>query len=250
MEAQTGGKMLGKFGKIGWMITLAIGLLLTACAPKVVMPTQDINLVRTEAVQTALAQVAREDALAPAPSATPIPVTITPLADTPIVMVVTATSPIYSGGSSSGGGSYSAITPIPTWTPVAFGVQVLDYLQNPPDGYVCLTGNEIDVTWVLKNTGVATWDKTYYYKVLWETVKIAKRPQGYFLEENVPPGKQIKIIADIKCPTTPKLDGAGWITQWVLVSDNAEQRKFFFRFYTALHPPTPTPTATKTPSPG
>ncbi len=246
MEDRTGGKMLGKFGKIGWMIILAIGLLLTACAPKVVMPTQDINLVRTEAVQTALAQVTREAALAPAPSATPMPATITPLAGTPVVVVVTATSPIYSGGSSSGGGSYSAVTPIPTWTPVIYKAQFIT--QNYLDGYPCLTGNDIDFIVTLKNIGAATWDKTYYYKVLWETVKIATQPQGYFLEKNVLTGEQIKLTMDIKCPTVP---GGPWTSQWGLVNDNGEVfARFYFKFFTVLHPPTPTPTATRTPSPG
>ena len=58
--------MFGKLAKVGWLVALAAILVTASCAtPKVTMPTPDENLVRTEAVQTAMAQLTREALLAP-----------------------------------------------------------------------------------------------------------------------------------------------------------------------------------------
>lgn len=235
--------------KIGLLIAIT-ALLITSCAaPQVTLPTPDLNLVRTEAVVTALAQMTKEAALIPLATKTPVVSTLGPLTTT-TPYVVTATPSIYgsSGGGSGGtGGSGSSGTSIPTWTPVIYGAQFVT--QNPLDGYACPTGEWLDFIVTLKNTGAATWDQTYYYKKLYNIpdIKLTKSDL-YMLSTDVPSGSKVTLILDIECPTYPS--PSAWTTQWGLVNDNgAIFAKFFFRFYTVVHG-APTPTKAHTPSPG
>ena len=241
--------MLKNSGKIGLLIAIT-ALLITSCAaPQVILPTPDLNLVRTEAVMTAKALMTKEAALIPIASQTPVVATPELLA-TSTPYVITATPSIYgSGGVVSGGtgGSGSSGTKIPTWTPVIYGAEYVT--QNYLDGYRCPTGELLDFKVTLKNTGAATWDHTYYYKKLYNIpdVKLTKNDQ-YMLTTDVLSGSKITLIIDIECPTYPS--PSAWTTQWGLVNDNgAVFARFFFRFYTVTHV-TPTPTMTRTPSPG
>jgi len=242
--------MFKSLGKICVLIAITAWFITSCAAPQVTLPTPDLNLVRTEAVVTAMAELTKEAALIPI--ATQPEMTSTPeplITSTPYV--ITATSSIYgSGGVSSGGtgssGSSGAI--IPTWTPVIYQAQFVT--QNLLDGYACQTGWWMDFIITLKNTGAATWDHTsYYYKLLYNSpnVKLTKQNQ-YPLPVDVPSGSKVNLVIDIECPTYPS--PAAWTTQWGLVNDNGEVfYHFYFRFYTILHI-VPTPTKTHTPSPG
>ena len=182
-----------------------------------------------------------------------VPVATTQVAPSPSPTVtLTATTSLGGGGTSAGsgtgysGGGYSGGTPIPTWTPVIYKAQFIESKQYPWDGFKCGTGDEIDVTWTLKNIGLATWDTTYYYKMIKETVPISKSTL-YMLKQNVPSGQELKIIVDIICPKTI---GGPYSTEWGLVNDNGEVfARFWFGFYTVAHTPVP-PTPTHTQSPG
>ena len=242
--------------KIGLSIVIT-ALLITSCAaPQVTLPTPDLNLVRTEAVVTALAQMTKEAALIPMATQTE-EVTTTPAPlTTSTPYVITATPSIYSGGgvtSGGTGGGSSSGTSIPTWTPVIYSAEFVT--QNYLDGYHCPTGEQFDFKSTLKNTGAATWNhKTYYYKLLYNLngkfpadVKLTNSDQ-YPLPVDVPSGSKVELVIDIMCPKYPS--EAAWTTQWVLVNDNgAGFAKFFFYFYTVPHG-TPIPTKTRTPSPG
>jgi hypothetical protein len=226
-------------------------LLITSCAaPQVVLPTPDLNLIRTEAVVTAMAQLTKETALIPSATQTKAVLTFEPLtSSTPYV--ITATPYIIGGGGSTGGGTgggSSSGTKIPTWTPVIYQAEFV--AQNYLDGYACPTGEELDFKLTFKNTGAATWDSAhYYYKRLYNSpdVKLTKSDQ-YSLSTDVPSGSKVTLIIDIQCPKYPS--PSPWTTQWGLVNNNgAVFARFYFRFYTVEHI-APTPTKTRTPSPG
>jgi len=230
-------------------LLLAAALLLSACGtPQVTLPTADLNLVRTEAVQTAMAQQTKE-ALLVQPSATQKAATTT----TPVAGTATATLSVLSGGTTGGssgssGGSYSGGTPLPSPTPVVYKAQYIT--QNYPDGYNCATGQVIDYIVTLKNIGLVTWDTTYYYKMIKESEPIAKHTL-YFLPRNVAPGEKIDLIIDINCPTYPGPSQYPFhTTEWGLVNDNGELfAKFWFGFKTVVHTPI-VPTKTPTTPPG
>ncbi len=242
--------MYKRTGKLGIWIAIAVLLLVGCATPQLALPTPDLNLVRTEAVVTAIAQLTRQAVLNPSPTNTPLVPTAESFAtSTPIV--VTAT-PFYgdggtgTGGSSGGGGSIS-VTPIPTWTPIVYGAVFVT--QNYLDGYVCPTGEQPDFKITFQNIGKATWTTTkYYIKLLYNSpdVTLTNHTQ-YPLAADVLPGAKGTFTLDIACPTKP---GGPWTTQWGLVNDNGDVfAKFYFRFYTGIHP-TRTPTRTPTKSPG
>ena len=234
--------MIKNICKVSGLI-LAAAFLLSACGtPQVTLPTADLNLVRTEAVQTAVAQLTKE-ALLVQPTAT---TRTTVTAVTPSPMIATATTYSVSAGSTgSSGGSSSGGTAIPSPTPYVYKAQFIT--QNYPDGYYCPTGQEIDYIVTLKNIGTASWDTTYYYKMLEETEPIAKNTL-YKLSDFVESGEKVNLIIDIQCP---KYVGGIHTTEWGLVNDNGEVfARFWFGFYTVQHTPIPLPTNTSTPPPG
>ena len=241
--------MFKSSGKISLLIAIT-ALLITSCAvPQVTLPTPDLNLVRTEAVMTAMAQLTKEAALIQNPTKTKVISTTTPMTTT-TPYVITATPSIYgssgSGSGSTGSGGSSGVI-VPTWTPVIYQAQFVS--QNYLDGYACPTGELLDFKLIFKNTGAATWNTTYYYKRLYNLpdVELTKSDQ-YMLSSNVPSGSKATLIIDITCPTYPS--PSPWTTQWGLVNDNgAVFAKFYFRFYTVPHV-APTPTKNPTPSLG
>ena len=242
--------MLKKSGKFVFLIAM-VATFFTACAvPKASLPTPDLNLVRTEAVVTAVAQLTKQAVLVPQSTQTLTISTLEPTV-TPPAFVMTAT-PFYSGGGSPGGGSGSgggslSTTPIPTWTPIVYGAVFVN--QNYLDGYVCPTGEQPDFKITFQNIGVATWKATQFYiKRIYNSPDIKLTNYDlYPLVADVPPGAKATFTLDVACPTFP---GGPWTTQWGLVNDNGEIfAKFYFRFYTGIHP-TETPTRTRTPSPG
>ena len=231
-------------------IAIAAMLITSCAAPQVVLPTPDLNLVRTEAVVTAIAQMTKEAALLPGVTQSVI---IPEPAITSTPNTTTATPYIYSSGGTSGGtsggssGGSSGGTPIPTWTPVIYSAQFIT--QEPLDGYPCLTGEMLDFKIRLKNTGAATWNTSYYYKRLYNNpdYKLTTKDQ-YMLSEDVPSGSKITLTIDIECPKYPSPQA--WTTQWGLVNDNGEIfARFYFRFYTVVHGE-PTLEMTRTQFPG
>jgi hypothetical protein len=246
-----GGKMSGKIGEVGWLIAIAAILMAVSCAtPQIAIPTQNLDLIRTEAVQTAQAQMTKEALLAPSIAGTLTP-TWTPIVFTATPEVATATASISggssTGGSSSGSSSSSGGVVVPTWTPSVYQAKIVG--EYPLDGYPCLTGNLIDKTWTIQNTGGVTWDKTVYYIHLRynnPNITLTKYTL-YHLLTNVAPGDKVTVTVDILCPPEP---GGPFTTQWGLVNDNgADFAGFYFRFYTVLKG-TAIPAPTSTPSPG
>jgi len=219
-------------GMISFLL-LAI-ILLSACTQQpTTEATPDLGEVKTQAVQTAVSQMTA-DAKSMAEQPTVEQPTITPL-PTMGAIVPTATSYSSSGGStssSSGSTTYSG-SPVPTWTPVVYGCQVVG--QTPVDGnqYV---GADLDVYWTLKNTGAATWKAgTYYYH--WTGYSDLSPTHSYVLSKDVAPYETVQVMVDVKVPITV----GQYRTQWYLVNDNGENFCGFYYYVNAIALPTATP---------
>ena len=92
--------MFKRSGKISFLIAIAVLIFIGCAEPQVSLPTPDLNLVRTEAVVTAVAQMTRQAALNPVPTQKPVIPTAQPL-NTSTPIVITATTSIYGSGSGS-----------------------------------------------------------------------------------------------------------------------------------------------------
>lgn len=226
--------------KIGIALILSVALL-SACAPaEAEEPTPDLDQVRTEAVQTAAAQMTREAELNP--TATEVPPTITPLPTaTKGTLVPAAGSSGSTSGSSDGSGGSSG-TPIPTWTPDVYACELVN--QEPWDR-TQMTGSIYDVVWTVRNVGVVTWNTSeYYVKRISDTGidgGLTSKDQ-YPLRNDVAPYQTYDVIVDISVSVNPTDDIQ--YTEWGIVNDNGD---FFCRFYHAIPHTYPAPTKTPTP---
>lgn len=219
-------KMLG--------ILVVSALLLGACAaPKAVEPTPDLAAVKTQAVQTAMAQMTLEAAMMPSPTVAlptlaPVPTyTQVPLATIPVVTYGGSSGSGSSGGSGSGGGV------VPTWTPAVYKCELVN--QVPIDGWQW-AGENLDVVFTLKNTGIVTWSTATYY-VKWLGYDDLSPVKTYPLAADVAPGKTVKVIIDIDVPISP----GQYRTQWALMNDNGESFCKFYYYVSAVTKPTPKP---------
>ncbi len=217
---------------------LTLGLL-AACAqePEPKDATPDLGAVKTQAVQTAVSQMTADAASAAQAEPQEEKPTITPL--TPAEPAAEEAQPtattITSGGSTSSGGSttYSSGTPIPTWTPVVYGCEVVG--QSPLDGnqYV---GENLDVTWTLKNTGAATWKAGVYY-YYWTGYDDLSPVTTIMLAQDVAPYQTVQVMIDVDVPVIP----GQYRTQWYLVNDNGADFCGFYYYVNAIPLPTATP---------
>ena len=230
--------MQKNFKRILLGTALAVVLLITACGTgEPQEPTPDINVIRTEAVKTAMAEMTVQAALSP--SKTPPPPTLTPL---PTATLSTdaaqpaagSSSSAASGGSSSGG---SSGTPIPTWTP---DVYRCEYVTEDPLDIPQMTGWIYDKTWTFRNVGIATWTKADYY-VMWVGGDDISPKHIYRLQKDVAPYQTVVFAVDINVPTNP-VKFPGWTTLWALINDNGEEICNFYHNIPSTYPaPTPTP---------
>jgi len=220
---------------VSFLILAVIAL--SACTPKVTEEetTPDLGDVKTQAVQTAVSQMTSDAEGAEKEPEAELP-TITPITKAETTVVVpTATVYVSNGGNSGGstsGGSSSG-TPIPTLTPDVYICDVIN--QTPYDGnqYV---GADVDVTWTLKNLGVATWTAgTYYY--YWAGYDDLSPTHSFTLANDVPMYGTIDITIDVRVPVTP----GQYRTQWYMVNDNGESFCGFYYYVNAIPLPTATP---------
>jgi hypothetical protein len=195
-------------------LALITVLLLSACGPKAaVEPTPDIEAIRTQAVQTAQAEMTVQAALNP--TSTPIPATITPL---PTATVGTAV-PVPGSGNSGGSSGGSSGTQIPTATPDAWKCQIVN--ESPLDKPQ-MTGWEYKRHWVIKNIGTTTWWADDVYVEYDKTCTICENityQTKFYIDKNVVPGDTIDIHVDIDVPTRP-VALPGYTMAWNMVSGN------------------------------
>jgi hypothetical protein len=199
-----------------WLVLAAV-LLLSACNVGAAgEPTPDEQAVRTQAVQTAVAQMTVQAALNP--TATEIPPTITPLPTATVGTPVPLGS--SSGASYSSGGGGSSGTPYVSPTPRQWACE---YITQQPYDQALWTGWEDDYVVTLKNIGTKTWWGDVVY---WREnpdcsyCNFISSPKQKFIGVNVEPGHTVDVRIDIEVPTQPYKEG--FRMEWQMINDNGE----------------------------
>jgi hypothetical protein len=217
---------------------LVVLLLAAACAPKAPEEVVDVNMIRTQAVETAMMDMTVQAVLHP--TITPVPATQTPMPSATAGSPQAPNPPTSSsgGGSSSGGSAAAAGTAFPTSTP---DVYICEFITQNPSDKPQMTGADYDMTWSIRNIGGVTWTKANYY-VKWLGGTDLSPQHSYPLPYDVLPKQTLDVTVDIKIPTQPS--SALMVTRWGIVNDNGE---VFCKFFHAI-PSTYPPQATATPA--
>ncbi len=144
----------------GLTLSLAVG----ACAPTPApAPTLDVNALYTQAAATISVQISQTAQAAP--SATPIPPSITPAPSATLDLgLQTATLAATSLPPTVPVLATSAVKPSPTIDPAtAFGCYNATLLADlsVPYGSTFEPGNKFTKTWRVKNTGTCDWNRTF-----------------------------------------------------------------------------------------
>ncbi len=207
-------------------------------------PTPDVNAIKTQAVQTAMAEMTIQAALSP--SETPLPPTLTPL---PTATLETGAAQPAGGSSSSSGSSSggSSVPATPVWSSLVYKCEVIN--QVPWDGPQ-FTGAVYDVVWTLRNIGKVTWTVEDYYVAWFGPDNLSGAARGvlhYKLPHDVAVGQTVDIIADISIPKDPEIY-PGWETNFSIINDNGERFcRFYYHVTEAIQSPTKTSTPTRVP---
>lgn len=172
---------------------LTAAILLAACAPATpVEPTPDVNVIRTSAASTVVAEFTLTAAFftptpQPLPTETPtqqfLPATETPAA----IFTLDPTQ--------------AALTPDALCDDYSFDLTTLDV--TIPDGTPMTPGQEFTKTWKIKNTGICTWD-TNYKAIFSYSAPPNERmnAQPIPLTALVAPGQEVDVSVQFKAPST------------------------------------------------
>jgi hypothetical protein len=231
--------MKTKIMRTGLFLVL-VAILAVACGPAAPLdPTPDLDQIRTQAVQTAAAQLTKDAEMNP--TATVVPPTITPLPTATKSTVVASGS--GSGSGSSGGSGGSGGSPVPTWTPDAWVCEIVDEF---PYDLPQMTGWEYDRHWIIKNAGTTTWWANDVYVEFDTTCTLCENityQDKFYINKNVAPGDTVDIFVDIDVPTSPKAF-PGYTMAWDMISENGG---LICEFWNNI--PSTYPAPTKTPKP-
>jgi hypothetical protein len=222
--------MRKNFGKIGGLLVL-LSVLLAACGMAADQePTPDVVAIKTQAVETAMAEMTVQAALNP--SATPLPPTITPLPTaTRFTQTPMAASGSSSGGSTSGGsggGGSKLATRTPTWPSWSSDDYRCEFVDQYPYDQAQKAGTEYDIVWTVRNIGDRKWWTNLTEVVRLSGAEIAPY-KSYQLPKNVNPGETVQIRVDIHLPTNPTEQML--TTEWGIKND---QGTVFCRFYHSI----------------
>lgn len=173
---------------------LTIVLLVAACAPATpVEPTPDVNMIRTSAASTVVAELTLT-AAAFTPTTQPLP-TETPTqalppTETPTIALAIDPTQVALG------------TPGAICDDYSFTLATLDV--TIPDGTPMTPGQEFVKTWKIKNTGICTWD-TNYKAIFSYSSPPNERMNGQPIPLTglVAPGQEVDVSVQFKAPTTP-----------------------------------------------
>jgi len=200
-------------------------LLVSACGTgEPQEPTPDINAIKTEAVQTAMAELTVQAALSP--SETPLPPTPTLLStatqdvDATQPAVGSSSSSSSSSASSSGGSSGSVA---PTKAP---DVYKCEYKGQDPLDIPQKTGKIYDIIWTIRNVGTAIWTVEDYY-VKWVGGDDISPKHIYKLSHDVAPYAKVDIGVDIYIPADP-IDFPGLTTEWAIINEKGDVICLFY----------------------
>jgi hypothetical protein len=187
-----------------------------------VPPTTDLNLVRTEAAQTVVAEITRLAALnAPTftltsapPTVTSVPPTIPP---TPNTFVLLTTKTLIPQNNPSGWTVYPTKTKTPYTDSGSLESQSVD------DGKIVAPGEDITVRWTIKNTGKRPWNSGFYFRPVITT--LYPSPSGnQFINGTVNPGDNYDFSILVEAPDKEGI----YVVSYVLMNDAGVG---FFQFY-------------------
>lgn len=210
---------------------ILLALLLTSCrtvsvAPQptvAAIPTEDINLIRTQAAQTVIAQITQEAALLPTATSSPLPPPPPPPpVETPtLYTIATATSLPTSAPSGSGGGWVVQ----PTITKTYYTDSAVLLSQSIADGIVVAPGQDLNIKWVFKNTGARDWNTKFYFRWMGGTMTTADT--SIHLRAAVPRGAEYDFIAFFEAPRKPGIH----VAKYCLYNDDGV---CFYNFYFSI----------------
>jgi hypothetical protein len=200
------------------IIILAVSL--SACGPSApAEPTIDPNMIKTEAVQTAFAQMTLEAIMNPSvtPTAT---ATALPTSTTAPTFTATAATQVALPGVATKAVALPGVAPQPAsgLAPVSTGDKAEWVSQSPVDGYkIYLKTDEsavrnFDLIWTVKNIGTTTWNTTYKARYFSGAKFFNEVTEVKFRDASVPPGGTTNIIIDVTCPSA----AGTYLTTWVL----------------------------------
>lgn len=202
------------------LLILLVAVLATACtAAPAAAPTADLNAVRTEAVQTAVANFTLQAAMNPSATPTALP-TLPPTATTTLTATATLKPAATSAPTSAGGGVF-----VPTRTPSGLDVASL-VSQSPADYKFFKPGEAFDCAWTFKNIGKQTWTATGYsiqYASGTELSTITRLP----VSADVAVGASTSFKANCLAPQTP----GNYISYWHFLNTAGSS---FYQFYLVI----------------
>lgn len=173
---------------------LLLGMLLYACAPAVpIEPTPDVNVIRTSAASTVMAEFTLTAAFASPtpqgpPSETPTPQFLPPTETVAPIFTLDPTQ--------------AALTPDALCDDYSFDLATLDV--TIPDGTPLTPGQDFTKTWKIKNTGICTWDTSYKPIFSYSSPPNERMSaQPIPLATLVAPGQEVDVSVQFKAPTTP-----------------------------------------------
>jgi hypothetical protein len=202
-------------------------VIISACnvnssTPAAAPSTPDLSIVRTEAVQTAMAELTSEAQSNPTQTTVPPPDTATPLppteepTQTPLPTLTVFPTPTKSSSGGGGGNIY------PTQTS-SYVDQATLVAQSPADYTYIKPGGDFDGAWTFKNTGRRAWNKQFYIK--WKSGNLKSNTSDlYFLPKDVPVNDTIQMTADFIAPKDP----GTYTSNWVLINDDGVAFSSFY----------------------
>jgi hypothetical protein len=179
-------------------VILIIAILLSACGSDNQEPTQDPNLVITQAVETAMTALTQTALAEPSPTFTEVPTLEPTPTFTPTVIIQT-------------------FTPGPTRTPAPAGpglssCDLASFVEDVtiPDGTELAPGQAFTKTWQVKNEGSCTW--TADYQILYYGGEIMSAETGYALTSaDIAPGETLDISIEMTAPASEGTYNMYWI---------------------------------------
>lgn len=215
-----------KLTKIAGLIALLLlAFSLAGCntptpAPEPILPTPDLDQVRTQSAQTVVAEITKDALINPSPTAAPVEpsATVLPTMAVPAAPAVSSVTPlpVFTATKlpASGGGGGSVF--IPSKTPYTDLAQWIS--QSPKDGSVFTRGSDFDLIWTIKNTGLRDWNTAFYLRYL-SGVK-AKNQAGEEYTLVYLPAVERNGTVDIRVDMVAPLNPGSYNTTWQLVNDD------------------------------
>jgi hypothetical protein len=163
-------------------------------------PTVDVNLIRTQAVQTEIANLTLT-----APTATPVTPTST---DTATPTVTLTFTPLPPTARPTATWIPWTSTPVYSPTPISFACSVTDYYPKSTDSFKVNTA--FDGRWVVTNTGAQLWDQHQVDLKYISGTKMQTKADLFDLNASVASGASYTAIVDMTAPATAGTYTATW----------------------------------------